>query len=493
MNWVYYVTRNFAWFVTHAYMTAGADEALRERLFGVRHASKYQRWIRGEEYYLEEEAKEYEKKLDNLFKKDPNFFKKMAKRQYELSKNLSTISEIITQNRNLENKTNRQLAMLLEKFTEAYLSQCAIAAARPDSYLEKESLKNLKRYLHNIRHKPREFQDYFSKLTLPPRDLFSTSEHLNLLKIGSNLQKDKEALNLFLKNILPLTYKEKIKNHLEEFGWLKSPITPLEEIASVEEIIGRLKYLLRFNCSKKLKEIESRRQEDEQEHKDALSFLKIEGRLLHLILATREFIYLRLYTSEMADRAAYRVRHTLFKEIAKRMSLLELNDSVYLNLFEMLEFLKTEKRPSNKEINDRKIASAYIMEDGKVTYYFGKAALEFATRMEEKFERQDEIWGYTANSGFAIGSAKIVKSVSDCQKVKKGDILVSSMTIPEYIMAMEKSAAFVTDEGGITCHAAIVAREFDVPCVVGTRKATKILKDGDTLVVDANKGRVRKL
>ena len=73
----------------------------------------------------------------------------------------------------------------------------------------------------------------------------------------------------------------------------------------------------------------------------------------------------------------------------------------------------------------------------------------------------------------------------------KGDILVTSMTTPDWEPIMKKSSGIITDKGGRTCHAAIVARELGVPCIVGTRIATKILKDGDIVELDANHGIVR--
>ena len=78
-------------------------------------------------------------------------------------------------------------------------------------------------------------------------------------------------------------------------------------------------------------------------------------------------------------------------------------------------------------------------------------------------------------------------------KLKDGDVLVTNMTTPNYLVAMKKAVAFITDEGGITCHAAIIAREMKKPCIIGTKNATKVLKDGDLVEVDANKGIVRKL
>lgn len=76
-------------------------------------------------------------------------------------------------------------------------------------------------------------------------------------------------------------------------------------------------------------------------------------------------------------------------------------------------------------------------------------------------------------------------------KVQKGDILVAVMTRPDYIVGIKKAAAIVTDEGGITCHAAIVAREIGIPCVIATKIATKVLKDGDLVEVNANHGVVK--
>jgi phosphohistidine swiveling domain-containing protein len=89
------------------------------------------------------------------------------------------------------------------------------------------------------------------------------------------------------------------------------------------------------------------------------------------------------------------------------------------------------------------------------------------------------------------GPVKILRRRAQVGEVKPGDILVSPMTTPDFLPAMEQAAAFVTDEGGITCHAAIVAREMKKPCVIGTKVATQVFKDGDMVEVDAEKGVVR--
>jgi len=104
-----------------------------------------------------------------------------------------------------------------------------------------------------------------------------------------------------------------------------------------------------------------------------------------------------------------------------------------------------------------------------------------------------DIRGLSASTGRAIGKVKVVGSAKEIDKVKSGDILVAVMTRPDYIAGMKKAAAIVTNEGGITCHAAIVSRELGIPCIIGTKIATHVFKDGDMVEVNANHGWVRKI
>ncbi|MDO8579300.1 MAG: PEP-utilizing enzyme, partial [bacterium] len=106
-------------------------------------------------------------------------------------------------------------------------------------------------------------------------------------------------------------------------------------------------------------------------------------------------------------------------------------------------------------------------------------------------ESKKELKGLIASKGIARGKVKIILKIHDMINMEKGDILVSSMTRPEMTPAMKLAAAIVTDEGGVTSHAAIVSRELGIPCIIGTKQATHILKDGDLVEVDADSGIVR--
>lgn len=112
------------------------------------------------------------------------------------------------------------------------------------------------------------------------------------------------------------------------------------------------------------------------------------------------------------------------------------------------------------------------------------------TKALPEIEAEAILTGIAASPGIAIGTVKIIPEASQLDKVKKGDILVAEMTTPDFVPAMKRAVAIVTDRGGRTAHAAIVSRELGIPCVVGTEVATKILSDSQEVTVDGSQGQV---
>lgn len=98
--------------------------------------------------------------------------------------------------------------------------------------------------------------------------------------------------------------------------------------------------------------------------------------------------------------------------------------------------------------------------------------------------------GLAASPGIGVGKVKIVHTMADLEKVTAGDILVTEMTNPDMVVTMQRCSAIITDEGGLTAHAAIVSREMGIPAVVGTREATKTFKDGELVTVDGFNGKI---
>jgi pyruvate,water dikinase len=128
----------------------------------------------------------------------------------------------------------------------------------------------------------------------------------------------------------------------------------------------------------------------------------------------------------------------------------------------------------------------YIVQTRPVTTLKPKLGTEAVT----KIEARAILTGVAASPGISVGPVKIVPEASQIDKVKSGDVLVAEMTTPDFVPAMKRAAAIVTDRGGRTAHAAIVSRELGIPCVVGTEVATKTLKDGQEITVDGSEGKV---
>ena len=139
----------------------------------------------------------------------------------------------------------------------------------------------------------------------------------------------------------------------------------------------------------------------------------------------------------------------------------------------------------------------WCIEDGKVYLVQARpiTALGNSGGSSVKDEASGEsilLSGLGASPGFASGTVRIYDASMSLDVVKDGDVLVTKMTMPDMVPAMSRSVAIVTDEGGMTCHAAIISRELGTPCVVGTGNATSTLKDGDVITVDGTTGTVYK-
>ena len=126
----------------------------------------------------------------------------------------------------------------------------------------------------------------------------------------------------------------------------------------------------------------------------------------------------------------------------------------------------------------------YIVQSRAVTTFKPKEKEESVTPVGNKILLKGE----TASRGVYSGQVRIVNDPSELNKVGKGDILVAPMTTPDWVVAMQKAGAIVTNEGGMTCHAAIVSREMGIPCIVGTEHATEVLQDDQEITVFATQG-----
>lgn len=158
-----------------------------------------------------------------------------------------------------------------------------------------------------------------------------------------------------------------------------------------------------------------------------------------------------------------------------------------------------KKIPNKEEILKRQ--QSFVINYDRNHLFQGDDALEIINEFKETANATNSLFGKVASVGKAKGPVKVItvdySDISllnaEIQKMNKGDILVAQTTAPELIVACKKAAAIVTDLGGMLSHAAIVSREFGIPCIVGTEYATQVFKDGDMVEVDAERGILRKI
>lgn len=184
------------------------------------------------------------------------------------------------------------------------------------------------------------------------------------------------------------------------------------------------------------------------------------------------------------------------REIAKRFKI-NYNDLIFYYNEEVEDLCLRNKKLADSVIKTRKQGLTFVISKGQVKEFTVKKAKLILNQLVlsvVKAKQVKLVKGIPASQGKAKGPAFVVKGAEEAKRViKKGGILVTSMTSIDYLPAMRKAGAIITDDGGITCHAAIISRELGIPCVVGTKVATQVFKTGDKIEVDANKGVVRKI
>lgn len=186
---------------------------------------------------------------------------------------------------------------------------------------------------------------------------------------------------------------------------------------------------------------------------------------------------------------------SMLREIAKRKGERDWRNLLYMFPWEFEGFVKLTK-PTLNELHERRAFSILIVKGpSRVEMLTGTMARKVyhRLRVEKNLSHIRIVSGQCAVAGKVIGRVRIVQVPDDMAKMSKGDILISQATSPDLLSAMKKAAAIVTNTGGLICHAAITARELNIPCVVGTTNATLVFRDGDRVEVDATRGRIKKI
>jgi phosphohistidine swiveling domain-containing protein len=197
--------------------------------------------------------------------------------------------------------------------------------------------------------------------------------------------------------------------------------------------------------------------------------------------------------THMAETSGY-VQHQIRPKLLEADHVLGLNagEHVWLTADELIAALESPES-FQKSVEERKEKVGSFIENGKEIVVSGKEVDQLLDQLLEKEEVNFPLTGTVASKGLVTGPAKLVIKPEDVHKVNAGDILVAPETTPDFISGMKKAAGIITCRGGITSHAAIVSREFKIPCVVGVNGATTAIKDNDLIELDAEKGIIKKI
>lgn len=329
-------------------------------------------------------------------------------------------------------------------------------------------------------------------LTYPGELSFTQKEKLELLKIAQTAGQEKLAETILKAESfddLPAKIARRIKKHQEDFYWYQNNFAN-GAILGTGFFFKELKKLMSLNTleqiDKQISQIEDNLEKETEKRDQLMEKLPELKKTLYFF---QKMVSLRERRKENNNIL---VAHTglILSEIAKKTEV-EMNLLENMANWEIDDFLK-DKENFLKELKKRQRGTITIASEKWGFLFITEEAEKLKSLFEESMVKSvSELTGRPASKGLARGKVKIINKIEEFGKFEKGDILVSSMTRPEFVPLMERAAAIVTNEGGLTCHAAIVSRELGIPCVVGTEIATKVLKDGDLVEVDANHGLVK--
>jgi len=419
-------------------------------------------------------------------------------------KKLNQLTEKNIARRNLVALSNRQLLDLLKKFIDWQGKEYAYGTALP--ILDFQSFSFVENNLKNIlqsKVNPADFQKYYAIFTEPNYNSFAQDQEEALLKLMAEFYNNKKWLNSVktdgigkIKNNFPGFYN-KLKRHTAKWCWVYYVYAG--PAFKEENFLDFIKDYLHKNVrpKDKLKEMKAKREDIIKTKQQFIKKLKLNQFQKTIMVLAGKFVWAKPRRKDYQSKSYYHLEK-LMTEISRRLFIsLDQARSATIEMLE--EALVKHKEINLDRLNEIKKFHACLPNHGRVITLIGNDAANFRKNFVKdaaaikNLSQISEIKGTCACPGRAKGKVKIVNLTADMNKMNYGDILVATATTPNIVAAMKKAAAIITDEGGLTCHAAIVSRELEIPCVIGTKIATKVLKDGDIVEVDAIKGVIKKI
>lgn len=455
-NWNFYVYRDFC-LLAHSVQIRASESDLQESLFGFSIPIYEGLLVNGREFYSDINddltIKRWSKlDRDNFFEKFIETIKKLVERTKSSAASLK--------NKSFHDYGIEALFSVYRKEMNEYIDSYVPLMMRPDDYLIYK------------------YQSLAGELSSETADI--------LTPVWEKTEYSQEK-----EDILRAKISDNIDVYLEKYEWINNPLGKKVNRLTKQDVEKRLERLTVQQAKRLLNETTHNRAQKKLRFDEFIKDTdnKELQRLMRLI---SEFIYLRTYTAENSDRFFYYIREKLIFEIADRMKIKH-EDILYMTYLEIAA-LEHGERIDKTTFAKRRSGELVAFFDGESRAYYGNTVSAILKKLLPPEINNDNsiLSGDVACAGEVRGVVKIVRNFSEVDKVEEGDIVVTSMTTPEIVAALEKAGGIITDEGGITCHAAIIAREYGIPCLVGTICATSVLRDGMYIFLDCLNGRVER-
>jgi len=447
----------------------------------------------------------WKKTSEDLKKKiltDYNFFEELIDKTNAWGEQFITWTENNIFKVDLSELSNQELILLLRKFIDNQEDGYAYGTALPmidlikGSFIENNLIEFLKSQVPVDK-----FPEYYSVFTFPSHNSFAQDQEEDLLRLmsiyysnenwRSDIQRDSQEI--IQKKYLD--FFQKLQQHTAKYTWAYYVyMGPGFNEANFLEFIKD--YLHKnINPAKKLIELQEKRRRMTELKTKYLVELKPDPFFTFVLRIAGKVVWAKPRRKDYQSKAYYHLEK-LLKEITKRL---------YISL-DQVRSLPTDlltKALNNEKVdltiaNEIKKCHVCLPTNEQTTIDLIKEEAQkflkkyFQSVKEENIQtNQLELKGASACAGKAKGVVKIINLPTDMKKMEYGNILVSTATTPSIVPAMKKAAAILTDEGGLTCHAAIVSRELNTPCVVGLKIITTSVQDGDEVEVDANDGTIK--
>ncbi|MBI2129525.1 hypothetical protein HYU07_04765 [Candidatus Woesearchaeota archaeon] len=436
-------------------------------------------------------------------RKDRHYFIKKYKEFENVFKEIKEIFKIM-RNKSIQNFTNKQLKKLFSRIFYLMKKQYGYSLVMEGMDLLEE--QDYLRLLPAV--KKEDAPEAIRILSTPEKLSFLEKEKMALLKLAKAAFTNKNLKKAVMSNSIEEIKKfpdffKKLQEHTKNYFWIQNSFLKAFYL-SESYFLNLISDLIE---AKNPEAIKNEINKFENKRKTARKEISAVYKNYHPGPEAKMFFDLVRFFSTFQDDRKESIQRLVFSvdrifdEVEKRIKVKK--SELYNYLFnEVMATLESGRLASKDELSKREHLACFSYLEGeeiKTIMLYGKDALDvldFFKKKREEIAKKGIIKGFIASVGNGEktieGKARVVfDPVKDA--FSNGEILVTGMTRPEFVPLMKKAKAIITNEGGITTHAAIISRELKIPCIIGTKIATDILKSGDIVEIDMEKGIIRKI